>query len=568
MRDLIDTSFEALLTGTLAERAERIPASVTLERVHTRLAERRRRGHRVSARRPLMLLGVAAVLLLPIAAFVVGQAPQQPKPGLVGGYEALVRRTSGAVVDIVAVRGDGRERVITSVPGFQDDRRHPAMAVSDDGWLARPGVVGWVFRDLHGGNPDIGPIAPFLAAESGHGWVGDGRFATWNDAGEVTLLDPHAGSVAFGSVTGPLNNVVAMTANGAALVTHGDWGPLIVGYGQRYEADWHVRTIDGASVGEPLAGLDLGWRTGSWWREDGSRVQVCDMAIRQECPGLPNGAVIVESPDGALTTWYRDELAPDDAIDAAFGGTGMWLLLDRHVGGRQAVLARLDTPAAVRAVSSWGVDASDQSAGSIVGAAPDDSLVVVSSTSLLMVDGATGRTMPLDGGFLGFMASAAADTWTGDAFQSASLQTAMPIASLASQARAYPTLRPIEGLIADQMAPGDRVLWSGERAAMDGPTASPLTIQTGLIQLDEGLGVWLECSGPSDVLVTMEGPEGPGVDPGTLTPLLSRCLNSADVAGGSAPSARVAGPVRFSLTTTPDTAWRLVIVDPAPEAPE
>ena len=90
----------------------------------------------------------------------------------------------------------------------------------------------------------------------------------------------------------------------------------------------------------------------------------------------------------------------------------------------------------------------------------------------------------------------------------------------------------MEDLISAQMTPGDRVLWQGERAAVDGPAASPYTVGIGPIQLAEGLGIFLECSGPSDVLVSMERPDASAGDSGPLTPLLSRCLDSGQVAGG------------------------------------
>ncbi len=74
----------------------------------------------------------------------------------------------------------------------------------------------------------------------------------------------------------------------------------------------------------------------------------------------------------------------------------------------------------------------------------------------------------------------------------------------------------------------------------------------------------LVCSGPSDVLVTMERPGASAGDGGPMTPLLSRCLDSTQVAGGYVASARIGGPVTFSVTAAPDTAWQLVIYDPAP----
>jgi hypothetical protein len=179
----------------------------------------------------------------------------------------------------------------------------------------------------------------------------------------------------------------------------------------------------------------------------------------------------------------------------------------------------------------------------------------------LLIDARTGMATHIDGSLLGFVPSTAADTWSGHSFHPAD-----PVASAAPPSAAYPTLRPLELVLADQLAPGDRLLWRGEHAAVDGPTASPSPLEIGPIELEEGLAVFLVCSGPSDVLVTMTGPGDQETDPGPITPLLSRCLNGDEVSGGNAPSARVEGPVRFSVTTTPDTAWQLIVFDPAPES--
>ena len=564
MPEHLDPTLEALLVDTLAERAERVPASVTLERVQARLVERQRGHRRLTVRKPLALLGLAAAVMLPMAALVAGQRLSDPDRAQVDSYLALIQRREGDSWLVAAMRGDGQERSIMSVPisDPSDDRRRPPMAVSPDGWLATPGATGWEFRDLRSPDRAIGPITPFLQSESGRAWVGDGRYATWNEAGEVQFFDPATATVEDRKVPESLGNVVAWTADASAVVEHGDWGRVVQYWGERRPAEWRTIAVgdesDPVSDDTSLSDLDLGWRDGLWWRADGSRVQLCDMATRAECPGLPNGSVIVETPDGEIATWYTDELAPDDVVDAVFGGTGLWILLDRRSDGRQVVLARVDTPGGARVVATWDAGPSPVGQGSTEGVAPDGSLVVADS---LLIETSTGMATPIDGSLLGFVPSTAADAWTGHSFH-----PAHPVASAAPPSTAHPTLRPLELLLAEQLAPGDRLLWRQEQAAVDGPAASPSTLEIGPIELDDGLGVFLVCSGPSDVLVTMAGPGDQDTDPGPLTPLLSRCLDSEGVAGGYVPAAKVDGPVRFSVTSTPETSWQLVIFDPAPES--
>jgi hypothetical protein len=561
MPESIDPALERLLVETLTGRADRLPATLTLERVQARLAQRQHTRSRPSARRPLALLGLAAALLLPMAALVIGQRPTEPPIDPDSAYQAIVRRTAGDAWLVVTMRGDGQERVLTSVPlpDPGDDRRRPQMAVSTAGWLAWPGSTGWEFRDLRFPERAVGPLDPFLVSEVGHAWIGDGRFAAWNANGEVVLHDPDAAAVERASLPAPQTSVVAWTADGAAIVSHGDWGRRpIVSSGQRRPPDWRVHSLDGRTVDTALGDLDLGWRSGTWWRADGSRVQVCDMAVREECPGLPNGSVIVEGPDGTLSTWYQDELGPADVVDAAFGAASLWLLLDQRTDGRQVALARAESPGDVRAVTTWHPGSSPIGPGSTEGVAPDESLVVADSR---LVDTRTGTVTPIDGSFLGFVPSATVDAWPGGAFEAV-----LPAASEAPPLTPYPTLRSLDLVLAEQLTPGDRLLWREEHTAVPGKAVAPSTVETGPIEPEEGLGVFLVCSGPSDVLVTMRGPDDLDVDPGLLTPLLSRCLNGDEVAGGYAPAAAVDGPVRFFVTSTTDTDWQLVVFDPAPES--
>ncbi len=292
----------------------------------------------------------------------------------------------------------------------------------------------------------------------------------------MAFLDPAAGTVRTATVPGPLTEVIGWTADGSGLVTRGDWSTAIWAAGVRRSADWAATTIDGAAVEVSLGGLDLGWRDGDWWRDDGSRLQLCDMSMRAECPGLSNGAVIVESPDGSLTTWYQDELAPADVIDAAFGGTGMWLLADDRTDGRRLALAHVAQPGQAAVVTSE-LTPPESGGGSVDGVAPDDSLVVVYAKTPSLVDGRTGQVWPQDGEFLGFVPSGSADTWDGEPFRSPPAASVSPSDSTSSSpVPAYPPPPPIEELISNQLMPGDRELWREEHAAVDAPKSSPSTV--------------------------------------------------------------------------------------------
>jgi hypothetical protein len=568
MREPNDTTLEALLASTLAERAARVPATVTLERVHARLEERQAARRRSSVRRPLALLGIAAAILLPLAVLIVAQRPSWPDPADAVTYQAIVRRSAGDAWHVVAIRGDGQERLIASVPRPEENgRRRSRMVLSPDGWLAMSGSTGWEFRDVRSPDQVIGPIAPFLppmetggiaTSEEGRAWIDDSRFAVWNRAGDILRFDPGTGTVESSTLPGPPTEVIAWTADGASMISHGDWGRSILFRDQRYPADWRLHSLDGESVDVTLADLDLGWRSGTWWRADGSRVQLCDGSGGSGCPGLPNGAVIVESQDGILTTWYTDELAPADVVEAALGPAGVWLLLDRKNDGWQTVLAHLEAPGDLREVATWGTDTRGPVGGTITAIAPDGSLIAVSASGELLVDARSGRVTPLEGELLGLLPSSTVDGWPG-----ASFRTPDPVAS-PPPPLPVPTMLPLDTIVAEQLTPADRELWRGEYLVAEGPGSSPSAMDIGPLEFDEGIGVFLACDGPSDVVVTAETADGPGTVAIGLSPIVSRCLDPRELAGGYMPSAAVSGPVQFRVTTKADTSWRLLIFDPGP----
>ena len=418
------------------------------------------------------------------------------------------------------------------------------------------------------------PPRPFSVADgtTGFAWHPDGRFASWDDSGVVTLIDPETGESTQFTVRGPLYDVLGWTADGSALLARGESGDSIYAQGERVtDAAWRVIRLDGGPDEPVVPDLDLGLVRSAKYGAGGARLQLCDPPQVDtsasgdgpgDCPDMPIGAVVGEAPDGKVTIWYGDELAPDSVHDASFGGdgTGMWLVLDRRVGGRQFVVARVDAPGAARVVVASGLPGPEFDPFEISGVAPDDSLIAVRRTggasggapNLFLVEPSTGRVTPVDGGFLGFIPSAAADTWAGEPFRpfepSASLQPVSP---------AYPPLPPLADLVPGQLITGDREIWRQEYVAVAGAAGEPSTWEIGPLNLKIGFGIVLACSGPSDVLVTTD-PDGP------FMPLRANC-DSGATTGGQVPWGAINASARFIVTGNTDTSWQLVIFDPAPE---
>jgi hypothetical protein len=497
--------------------------------------------------------------------------PPAPSAQVADRYQALVVRSDADGTAIVAVRGDRQDRVIVTFPATE--RQRTGVLPSADGWLVMFYRDGTEFIDLR--DPSR-PPRPFSMGENttDFSWHPDGRFAAWDASGVGTLIDPETGEATPFTMRGPVGNFVGWAADGSALVAYSDGADGIYGQGELVaDAGWRVIRLDGGPDEAAFPDLYPGPVSFGRYGGGGARLQLCDPPQvdtsasgdgPRDCPDMPIGAVVGKAPDGKVTIWYGDELAPDSVHDASFGGdgTGMWLVLDRRVGGRQFVVARVEAPGAARVVAAAGLLTPEFDPFEISGVAPDDSLIAVRLTGgrgsgdapdLFLVEPSTGRVTPVDGGFLGFIPSAAADTWAGEPFRpfepSASLQPVLP---------AYPTLPSIDDyLVANQLSPGDRELWRQEYVAVAGAVGAPSTWEIGPLNLKIGFGIVLACSGPSDVLVTME-PDGP------FMPLRANC-DSGATTGGQVPWGTINASARFVVTGSTDTSWQLVIFDPAPE---
>jgi hypothetical protein len=500
----------------------------------------------------------------PAVATLPGPSGEPPAPSaqVADAYQVLVVRRDADGTKIVAIRADQQERVIATFP--RTEREEVGFnLVSADGWFVMAYRDGMEFVDLR--DPSS-PPRPFSMADgtTGFAWNPDGRLGGWTEGGVVTLIDPETGEATPFTVPGPLYDVLGWTADGSALLARGEGGDSIYAQGERVtDPAWRVIRLDGGPDEAVVPDLDLGLVRSSKYGVGGARLQLCNPPQVDtnasgdgpgDCPDMPIGAVIGEAPDGKVATWYGDELAPDSVHDASFGGdgTGMWLVLDRRVGSRQFVVARIDAPGAAREVVASGLPSPEFDPFEIHGVAPDDSLIAIDASGLVLVEPNTGRVTPIEGQFLGFIESATADTWAGEPFQ-----PFRPSASLQPVSPAYPPLSPLADLVSGQLIPGDREIWRGEYVAVDASAGTPSTTEIGPLDIAMGIGVVLICSGPSDVVVTMD-PDGP------FMPLRASCDTGAGF-GGQVPSASINASARFVVTGSTDTSWQLVIWDPAPE---
>lgn len=545
MREPADPMLERMLAATLAERAERVVPSVTADLVMARLDGRSRRA--TTRRRPHLLLGVAALLLVASAALLVAQQRDVTEAAAFT-YHAVVERTlPGGSRAIIAVRPDGMERQLATVPPWRDteSRRHPATIISPEGWLAAATPRDWVFLDLRQPGRSFDPET--LAAELGArgAWLDGRRFVTWGfDNGPITVVDLERGATSTLPWTKP-QDIVAWARDGSAAVVSSD---------RR-----RIRGTTGAGIWVPVAGLDIGWRTGSWWRADGSELWIC-LDANVACPGDGGAEVAVRDPDGTLRAWATDASLPGERlVGAGLGPDAVWLVLMGREGGRHGTLARAVAPERIEPVAMWPLAATDP-AGDITAVAPDGSLIVVAGAPSRLVDARSRGLIELDGTFIDLVPAAIADGWPGTAW-------AVPDPGARPAPRTLPDagLPTADALAAEQtVIPGDRTLWRGGEDATSGD-GSANVVEIGPLDLSDGLGIVVACDGPGDLQLVALEMDGSPAALGDTGEVRSRCLSPGDRGGGSRAVLQIDRPIRFRLTTTGDTAWRAVIYDPAPE---
>jgi hypothetical protein len=114
MHEMTDDRLELALRGSLRQEAEALPSDGwrdgVRDRVRVRLAADR------PHRRPWLLLGEAAALVVGGAALLAGSSPR-PTPDASAEYEAIFVRPTADGVLVVAAAGDA-ERPVALIPSL------------------------------------------------------------------------------------------------------------------------------------------------------------------------------------------------------------------------------------------------------------------------------------------------------------------------------------------------------------------------------------------------------------------------------------------------------------------
>ena len=522
------------------------------------------RARSISSRRRLLLLGLAAVLLIPAA--LIGSGSIRPAPALPGPVQpqrspesrsvaspsarATAAFTAGAAaiivrranvpdpgVSIYAIQRDGSEALVRHVPDsiVAGSKLSEWGAAASSGWLAlsvehQGGPWPMVLIDLR----DDG-ATPWVVNEAGTGAIGPrwgptGLVAA--DAGgngeSVVIADPETHQTRIISTGG-------LVGGGPSIVWTSDPVGIV---GASGTATYRTVPIDGS---EPQAGVGRVFDPRGAFGNGLAGLRICTPDAG--CPGPADGRIERVEADGTARTIWRPS-TPDRVLSMAFGAGDdeYWLSLD-HANGRQVTLVHLrsgqtDVVATVNRLGSWQTVGAPE-------AAPDGSSIVL---FLDIGSKAAAAVVPLDGGsptfhtgmFVGFVDRAA--------LALAALGSPTPGTTLPPIGERF-LLPSLDQLIAAELAinPGERVLGKESHDAVDGDTVTrTVTVPT----IMPNGSVYLDCSGPASVTVTTGGGS-------TTNPCLSAGSYVIDT-GASAP---------ITVTARGDTSWRVVVYVQGPVAP-
>ena len=627
MSERPDARLEEVLRLTLREEAEHLPLRLTPDAVEgwpRRSAVRRRR-------RPLLVLGLAAALVMPLGLLALSNR-QEPVPA--GAWRAiLVRGTEPEVpadatqqgqdaprpliagdLEVVAVAADGRERIVARIPAerLPDAGWTNLIAtVSDTGRLAvttfpeedavtfvidlgdpegEPQVfaLGLVAWDASGRlwhaayDESLGSLDEFLVEPGTSGdwsfWgprlitpdaftlqvvdpeTGDGRSVPAPPDGSQVVIAPPGGPYPAADGSGVLVGVATSNHDGSLLFDQTRPGdpPL--------ERQLGIMGIDGSTTegGWPSLGLTPGRR---WLSPTEGVLQVCGSP--DVCPGEPRGAVVSGGDGPQVRTWYRDALPYEVVLAASWDAQGSrpWLLALRRFGEPAAVLARASTdltvdPAPISvtlpATPAWGAE--------ISGVAPDDSIVAfrevfAASPREFLVATGDGRASSHEGVLAGFLTADVADALGTGVFSAGPVNALAPAATHdAAQVPVLPTLEEQVAAICDtglSLAGCDGVADPGViRHLVDGPALPPVdgppapTVGPIDFPANHGVIYSISCSGLGDVRFT----NGP-----FESEFSNDCLSPAPEIRGSGIGDVAAEDVTITVTSAPDTVWRLIV---------
>ncbi|MDP8905733.1 MAG: hypothetical protein M3N29_10590 [Chloroflexota bacterium] len=573
MAEHFDMSFESLVRSTLKAEAASLRVAIGPKDVLQRRDVRRRQR----SRGRLRLLLIAALLVLPLsAALVAGVLRPDPLPH---GYSAvLVRDVSDSGIQVL-VANHGVAVRIADVPAsrFGAIELGRVLEASASGWIALSAADPPEIAPIHENyvvlldvtSPDAAPII----REGTHlgTWTPDGLYwSATNTAYE--LIDPVSRNIInlSRSVSADLDWWVS--GNGRMSVATDGFG-LLVGdpsnavhdeEGLPYPQKWGVLGPEGTlSRGLPDLAEGVGpRRISARW----GLLQRCGTGtMGDKCAGLRTGAIVSgPASDGSYRQWGADPPTHDHVIEGSWAvDGGLWLLVDRRSGGRTIVLTHRDENNVDREVASFTVDLDeDVTIGDL---AADDSLIALElsgkfpALQTVIVDTRSGTSHLFDGALGGFVPAAATVGWGAGARATEEAQLLARPAT-GGPSPAYPPLRSLQEHIDYIEREAERILLVHEVEATSPEPGPIIQVTLGPVELDEGIGISLACSGPGQITLTELGPDGPDL-PSTYT-----CLSQHESHGHSAPNVRwESGSVQVEYD--PSTTWRLIIFDPSPHTP-
>ncbi len=505
MAEQLEVRLEALLRGTLKAEAATLPVAIGPADVLRRRELRRR--ERARGRNRLLL--IAALVALPLGAVLIGAPRPDPPPE---GYSAvLVRGFGDSEIQVFAAREGVAERVLT-VPrsrlddaGILDAAEIQVLETSATGWIAMyvatDGVQASGYREfvvlLNVRDPDAVPVV----REGTHlgAWTPNGLYwSATNDAYE--LIDPASGQAIrlSRSASGRFDWYAA--GNGRMQVAAEGHG-LLLGGPLGSPQQWGVLSADGTlSPGLPDVAEGVGPRqVSSQW------------GLLQP---RSNGAVSGTAVDGTYRTWGDAPPLHHYLADASWAvDGGVWLLVDRRSEGRTMLLIHRDQDNVDREVAAFPVDIDVQV--SIGDLAPDDSLIafeLIGQASVreqtVIVDTRSGSSHLFSGALGGFVPTAATVDWvTGERLTETGQVLSSP-APGGGSGLGYGPLPSLEQQIASLDA--DRILLVHEVEATSADPGPPTQLRLGPVELEQGVGVDLVCSGPGEITLTEIPPDGLG----------------------------------------------------------